>query len=55
MKKDIDYLKSLVAEFEHLEQSTQPYAYDAALNTLDSIECQASILRNLYLSRHKKS
>lgn len=53
MQEDIDRLKKLVAEFEQLARSPQPSAYEAALNVLGQIECQARILRPIVAAQHK--
>lgn len=53
MEDDIARLKQLVAEFETLVRSSQPYAYNATLNILAQIECQTKILRTVVVDKHK--
>ena len=53
MEADIARLKELVAEFERLAQSSQPYAYEDSLNSLGMIECQVRILRPIVVAQHK--
>jgi hypothetical protein len=53
MDEHIKRLKDLVNELERLAQSSQPYAYDEALNHLGMIECEARILRPIVVANHK--
>lgn len=54
MRADIARLKQLVADFEKLAMSSQPYAYGDSLNTLAQIECQVRILRSSIIAKHKE-
>lgn len=45
ISQNLEKLKALVAEFEELEQSSEPYACDAALDTLRRIGYRVSLLR----------
>jgi len=53
MEENIKRLKNLVAEFERLAQSSQPYAYEEALNHLRMIEFEVKILRPIVVANHK--